>query len=197
MGAQGPKGARLLLAVAAALLLLGACQITVSVVEPTPTPSAPLLATTLAFTSGVGPGTGRQVVPIRGLAAGRYVLTLAQANPAGDYWIVWDYIGLHRGEAALWAVGELEAPPDFTAAAFDELCPAGASGCTADFTVGATRAEEFAAVLDAGERPRATIAFTLAEGDAGADLGLVLSTLYATHDAVGAFTLRVELVRVG
>jgi serine/threonine protein kinase len=162
---------------------------------PTVAPTDTLIMTTfLTFTSQ--PEAGRQSIPLRLDQPGRYTLTFAQANPAGPYWIIWDYIGLLQGNTPLWEIGESEAPSDYTDAAFSEFCkPHIRSDCTSEFVVGTTSVGDFVYDINANERPTAMITFTIADQQANSVPTLVLSTLYASHDASERFALKVSLAR--
>jgi hypothetical protein len=162
---------------------------------PTVAPTDTLIMTTiLTFTSQ--PEVGRQSILLRLDQPGRYTLTFAQANPAGPYWIIWDYIGLFQGNTPLWEIGESEAPPDYTDAAFSEFCkPHIRSDCTSEFVVGTTSVGDFVYDINASERPTATITFTVADRQANSAPTLVLSTLYASHDTIERFALKVSLAR--
>ena len=163
--------------------------------SPPTSPQAMLIMTTiLTFTSQ--PEAGRQSIPIRIDRPGRYTLTLTQANPTGPYWMIWDYIGLLQGHTPLWEIGEPEAPPDYTEAAFSEFCrPHMRSACTRQFVVGTTRVADFVYDINASERPDAIITFTITDRLADPATTLVLSSLYATHDTVERFALKVSLAR--
>jgi eukaryotic-like serine/threonine-protein kinase len=164
---------------------------TIPTIAPTDTL---IMATILTFTSQ--PEAGRQSIPLRLDQPGRYTLTFAQANPAGPYWIIWDYIGLLQGNTPLWEIGESEAPPDYTDAAFSEFCkPHIRSDCTSEFVVGTTSVGDFVYDINANERPTATITFTVTDQQANSVPTLVLSTLYASHDAIKRFALKVSLAR--
>jgi serine/threonine protein kinase len=166
---------------------------------PTAAPTDTLIMTTiLTFTSR--PEAGRQRIPLRLDQPGRYTLALTQANPTGPYWIIWDYIGLLQGNTPIWEIGVSEAPPDYTDAAFSEFCkPHMRSNCTSKFDVGTTSVGDFVYDINASERPRATITFTITDQQANSVPMLVLSTLYASHDAkegfVERFALKVSLAR--
>jgi hypothetical protein len=157
------------------------------------------MSTILTFTSR--PEAGRQNIPLRLDQPGRYMLILTQANPSQanppeQYWIIWDYIGLLQGDTPIWEIGESEAPPDYTEAAFGELCkPHIRSDCTNSFVVGTTRAGDFVYDMNNGTRPGATIAFTITDQQANSTPTLVLSTLYASHGEIERFALTVSLVR--
>ena len=62
--------------------------------------------------------------------------------------------------------------------------------------VDSTRAEDFSKDLNDGEFPVARVNFTLTDQDVNADLTLVLSTLYSTHEGAGHFKMKVTLERV-
>jgi len=162
---------------------------------PTATPTPALIKTTvLTFTSR--PEAGRQSIPLRFDQPGRYMLVLTQANPTGPYWIIWDYIGLLQGDTPLWEIGESETPSDYTEAAFGEFCePHIRSDCTSSFIVGTTKVEDFVYDMNASERPGAIITFNITDQQANSASTLVLSTLYASHDAIERFALTVSLVR--
>jgi len=166
---------------------------------PTDTPTPTLLMTTvLTFTSRPNPAAGRQIISLPLNQPGRYMLVLTQAkNPTGQYWLIWDYIGLRQDDTPIWEIGEAEAPPDYTEAAFSEFCkPHIRPDCTSNFVVGTTSVRDFVYDINNGERPGATITFTITDQQANPALKLELSTLYASHDQVERFALKVSLVRM-
>jgi len=151
----------------------------------------------LTFTSGP-PGTpaemGRQTFNFYVDRPGQYRLVLENANPPwSNYWLQWDYLALKQGDTLIWAIGDDEAPPNYSSDATSELCdPGRSSNCTATFVVGATKASAFFYDLNDGDRSRETISFTLADQQTNVDLTLVLSTLNSTH-GVTHFKMKVTL----
>lgn len=165
----------------------------------TPAPSTPdvIFVTELTFTSGASEA-GRQMVTIQADQPGQYAIVLENANPTrSGYWITWDYISLKKDDTLIWEIGEDETPNDYTQEAFSEFCdPKIQEGCTTEFMVDSTRAEDFSKDLNDGEFPVARVNFTLTDQDVNADLTLVLSTLYSTHEGAGHFKMKVTLERV-
>lgn len=173
------------------LLLLAACNDVHVTLEPAPVP-APcsdrkdvLACKDLTFTSGQTE-RGRQPLDLGTVSQpGRYTLRLESANPPqSGHWLEWDYLALKANGRSLWQIGDSETPPDYSARAADEFCPASSSAnCPTAFEVTAGKIDPaaFPATLNDGSVPSVYIDFVIAPEQTGADLVLTLSTLYATH----------------
>jgi hypothetical protein len=154
---------------------------------------SPLLVT---FTSGVGQETGRQEIPISALKPGRYSLVLQNASPEhSGTWLIWDYLALKSGQNLVWEIGDAETPADYSPQASDEFCdnPEPGGGCIGEFTVGATTVADFMKELNDWSFMTEKINFEITEEQANADLTLVLSTLYSSHEGAAHFNMQLKL----
>jgi hypothetical protein len=162
--------------------------------SPTPAPCGmtPGQSMTLTFMSGVNE-RGRQTVSLQPQGGGEYSVVLRSANPPNTgRSLVWDYVALLQGAASLWRIGQDEAPPDYSAGAFDEFCDTNTrSNCTTNFVVNSTSERDFSKDLNDALRSAAQIDFALDDEQARQCAQLVLSTLYATHDRAPDFKMDV------
>lgn len=124
---------------------------------------------------------------------GANILVLVNANPAQtDHWIFWDSLNLKDSQGqVVWELGDNEAPPDYSAAAFDEFDAV--PPYTTQFYVGITPENEFPAEFNDFSVSQVTIHFSLSNAQASGDLTLFLDTLYATHTAVDYFDMQVQI----
>ncbi|MCB0156755.1 MAG: hypothetical protein KDD83_01380 [Caldilineaceae bacterium] len=124
---------------------------------------------------------------------GSNTILLEAKLPAKAYrWLVWDSLALTTVQRdPIWLLGSNEAPPDYTSAAFDEFDDR--LPFNIDFDVESMGAGEFPFQLNDNALPQIFITFDLTAAEAAQDLILNLDTLYATHDDVDSFTLRVQV----
>lgn len=124
---------------------------------------------------------------------GANTLILENANPQETgHWVFWDSLRLKDSQGGIvWQLGEDEAPPDYSDAAFDEFDDS--SPYHDHFYVGTMPEGQFPAELNDSDISQVTIYFGLTEAQAGSDLTLYLDTLYATHTGAAYFDMQVEV----
>jgi len=153
--------------------------------------------TRLHFTSGTVEA-GRQELTLSIQTPGRYVLLFESANePWLQRWIIWDAITLRSNHSILWAIGNEDAPLDYSENAFSEFCdPVMRQDCVTTFIVGQTATSSFAKDLNDGRFPLATVHFDLSKEETAGELRLTISTLYATHTGTDGFAMDVSWQQV-
>ena len=166
-----------------------------------PTPSVPwCVVGDFIFGSDRSPGDPsdyppQQDVRIRAdcVKPGSNTILLEAVQPAKAYrWLVWDSLSLASASGdVIWALGEDEAPPDHTGNAFDEFDDT--LPFSIDFDVETMGADDFPFQLNDNALPQVYITFELTPARSERDLILDLDTLYATHDDVDSFTIRVQV----
>ncbi len=124
---------------------------------------------------------------------GSNTILLEAVQPAKAYrWLVWDSLALTTDlRDPIWSLGLDEAPPDYTGNAFDEFDDT--LPFNIDFDVESMDVGDFPFQLNDNALPQVFITFDLTAEEADRDLILDLDTLYATHDDVDSFTMRVQV----
>jgi hypothetical protein len=127
---------------------------------------------------------------------GENMIVLENASyPPTDHWLIWDSLSLEAVlGGVIWELGENEAPPDYSQAAYDEFDQD--PPYNSDFCIGQMSVSDFSKELNDSNLTQVSIHFNLAEEQANNDLVLFLDTLYATHSSVPYFDMRVK-VRAG
>lgn len=152
----------------------------------------PGISTYLTFNSGKQQERGRQNLTLRFAKTGKYSLTFSNANRTmSDHWLIWDCILLKKNKSTIWSIGQDEAPPNYSKAAFDEFCQSG--DCQTTFVVGKSSSRQFSKEINDYSIPSARVDFTVDASQVNTDLTLVLSTLYATHSWVDQYRMEVSL----
>ena len=124
---------------------------------------------------------------------GSNTILLEAVQPAKAYrWLVWDSLALTTDlRDPIWSLGLDEAPDDYTGNAFDEFDDT--LPFNIDFDVESMGAGDFPFQLNDNALPQVFITFDLTAEEADRDLILDLDTLYATHDDIDSFTMRVQV----
>ena len=124
---------------------------------------------------------------------GGNTILLEAVQPAKAYhWLVWDSLALTSATGdSIWSLGQNEAPPDYTDKAFDEFDAT--LPFNIDFDADSMSASQFPFQLNDNALPQVYISFDLTAEQASRDLILNLDTLYATHDDVESFDMRVQV----
>jgi hypothetical protein len=126
-------------------------------------------------------------------APGENIILLQNTHDDNSgHWLVWDSLALRTaGGEVIWALGENEAPPDYTPAAFDEFDQSSPPS-NEHFCVGAMDVGQFPKEINDGTFREIHIHFQLTEEQSREDLTLLLDTLYATHSGAQYFDMRVK-----
>jgi len=124
---------------------------------------------------------------------GENTILLENANPLQtNHWVVWDSLNLKTNFGqVIWELGQNEAPPDYSFIAYDEFRQS--PPYNPDFYVGQTPVSAFPKEINDLGFPQVYIHFSLTAEQASHDLVLFLDTLYATHDSVPYFDMRVHI----
>jgi hypothetical protein len=123
---------------------------------------------------------------------GENTVLLENANPPQtDRWLIWDSANLKTSQGELiWELGENEAPPDYTDAAFDEFDQN--SPYNSHFCIGQMSVHDFPKEINDLSFTQIYIHFSLTGEQANSDLVLFLDTMYATHTGASFFDMRVK-----
>jgi hypothetical protein len=162
---------------------------------PTSTPN-PCDVGTFRFGSGDSPEPEERTIAIDSscFRPSENTIVLEHAGDIGiGQWLVWDSLHLKTvlGDV-IWALGQNEAPPDYSPNAFDEFDQD--PPFNDDFYIGQMDVSEFPKELNDSTFRQINIHFTLSQPQADNSLRLFLDTLYATHDSADYFEMRVRTV---
>ena len=161
---------------------------------PTPTPTWCLVGE-YRFGSGDSPYPEERSVTINEscVEPGESTVLLENANlPQTDHWLIWDSLNLKTSPGeVIWELGENEAPLDYSEAAYDEFDQG--PPYNSHFCIGQMPVSGFPKEINDFSLTQIYIHFNLTEEQANNNLVLFLDTLYATHDSVPYFDMRVKV----